>query len=279
MKINVLVIYILLLSIQLIFISAGSVNAQKINRQAPIALATPGYQNDGPTVSISYKDTLTIKSVTEFDLPVVLKTGHDIAAISLGLNYPQEYLEVTGVVLADSVQGFIYSAKDGLFTLAWSRIEPIIIADNETLLTLKLKSADLSLLTGTIKLTVDIASEFADQSANVIEAVMLEVPEIKYLIPEPHDSVGGNYIEVYPNPFDDYTDINFFIKEESKVKITLFNLTGVSPYIITDADYPMGKYQRPLYGSDLAKGIYFLKFEIINPEKTNMKIIKIMSIR
>jgi len=238
-----------------------------------------GSEKNDTTVSLFYKDTLSFPSFTEFNLQVKMKTGHEISAISLGFYYPQEYLGITGMELADSVQGFYYSDTNGLIIVAWSDINPINIIDDGTVITLRMNTLDLTGLTGTIKLGLYEASEFADQSAHVIEGVILEVPEINYLVPDPIDSISGNYVKVYPNPFKDYTAINFGLKADSRVRISLFNLTGMEWKNLIDESYPKGTYQVKLHGLGLSKGAYILKFDIINEEKTSSKLIKIVSIR
>jgi hypothetical protein len=239
----------------------------------------PGNDKDGPTVSLLFNDTLSVPSYTEFSIPVIMKTGQEISAISLGLYYPQEFLEITGMELADSAQGFNYSDTNGLFTLAWSDVNPINIINGGAVMYLRMKSLDLAGLTGTIKLGINEYSEFADKSANVIEGVVLEIPEIQFLSPDPDDSLGGNYILVFPNPFDDFTTVNFYLKTESKVRMSLFNMAGLEMLQLPDAVYPKGTYQVKLHALYLSKGIYLLKFEVINEGQSNSKLIKILAIR
>jgi len=227
------------------------------------------------TVSLVYKDTLSIPSFTEFSIPVKMKAGNEISAISLGFYFPKEYLEITGMELANGTQGFSYNVTDSLFRMAWSDVNPIIITDDDTIITLSMKSLDLTGLTGTIRLGIYESSEFADKSANVIEGVVLEMLEIKYLVPDTNDLIAG----IYPNPFDEYTSINFYLETESKVKISLFNFAGMEIYEAADAIYPKGTHQVRIYAVDLSKGIYLLKFAIINDEQSRTKVIKIMSIR
>jgi hypothetical protein len=236
-------------------------------------------EKDAPTVSLFYHDTLSIPSFTEFSIPVIMKTGHEVSAISLGFYFPQEYLEVTGVEMADGAQGYSYSTTDSLLMIAWSSVTPINILDDGTVVTLKMKSIDLSALSGTIKLGIFKPSEFADQSANVIEAVILEIPEIQYLQPDTSDSLDGNYILVYPNPFKEFTTINFYLKADSKVKISVFNPAGMKILQMPDSDYPQGTYQVYLHAVDFSKGIYVLKFEAISEENSSSKLIKILVIR
>ena len=232
-----------------------------------------------PSVSLVFKDTLTLPSLTEFSLPVRMKTGHEISAITLGLYFPQQYLEITGMQLAHVSQGYHYNIHDSLFNLVWSDINPIALNDDDTLLILEMKTLDLSLLSGTIRLGLNESSEFADISADVIEGVVLEMPEINYFNPGPIDTLTGFYVTVNPNPFSDFATVNFSLTEKSRVKISIENLSGMEIIQLADGDFPRGPNQVRLYASDLSNGIYLLKFEMKNSLRSGSKVIKVFSLR
>jgi hypothetical protein len=267
MKINLLAKYIIRGFLSLCFFGLSTLHAQLTNSEIKQLS-----EKSDPTVSLEYSGTLIMPSFTEFSVPVKIKTGNEISAISLGFYFPEEYLEITGMELANGTHGFSYNVTDSLFRMAWSDVNPITITDEDTIITLKMKSLDLAGLTGTIRLGLYEFSEFADKSANVIEGVVLEIPEIKYLEPDSNDFISG----VYPNPFDDYTSINFILETESKVKISLFNLVGIKIMQEEDATYSEGTHQVRLYALNLSKGIYLLKLEVINENNSATKLIKIM---
>lgn len=279
MKIKLLADYLRTGAIILFLLNYLFINAQVNIHQTGEDVFVNGSEKDGPTISLFYKDSLSLPSFTEFSLPVKMVTGEEISAISLGFYYPPEYLKITDMILADSVQGYNYSDTNGLFLMAWSSINPITIPDSEILITLRMKTLDMTGLTGTIKLGIYESSEFADKWANIIEGVVLEVPEIRYLSQEPVDTTSGHYVKVYPNPFDDYTVVYFYLKTESRVKISLCNLAGMDLKRVADETFPKGEHQVKLYAVDLSKGIYLLKFELINNGETSSKSFKIFSIR
>jgi hypothetical protein len=229
------------------------------------------------TVSVIYQDTLILPSFIEFDLPVRMVTGHDISAIALGFYFPEEYLEILDVELSQVTSGYNYNIKDSLFRLVWSNVNPISIGNDDTLVVLKMKTLDLSSLAGTIRMELYELSEFADQNADIIEDVILEIPEIEYLRPDTIDTISGYYMDIFPNPFRDFTTIYFGLEEEGKVKISLFKPDGMKMMEDGWTIYPQGDHLYRIFGSDLAKGTYILKFELINPEGTSEKVVKIIS--
>lgn len=231
------------------------------------------------TVSIEYTDTLWVRSYMAFDFPVILKRGHDISAISLGLYFDSTFLDITGVVLGDSVPGLYYKAEDSLLLIAWSSVAPLRLQDGDTLITIKMNSLDLSALVETLRFRVRETSEFADDSAMTISDVILQMPEIDYMAPHPPDSIGENSVMIYPNPFRDYALIDFTLEMESQVKISIQNPAGSEICTLIDDIYTEGNHQVRIYSSTLGKGIYLVKFEIANSEIKGSKVFKVLNYR
>jgi hypothetical protein len=232
-----------------------------------------------PKVNLVYKDTLTLPSFHEFDLPVRITSGYNVSAISLGFYFPQDYLQVDSMEMFNGTQGYYFNISDSLFNMAWSSIQPLNLNAGDTVIKLKMKSLDLSSSSNTLRLEIYEFSEFADESAAIIDGVVLEIPEIKFLVPDPGDSIAGNYVSIYPNPFKDNTTIYFDLKYESQVKISVFNPAGVELNMFEEKTYPEGHHQVKIDGLDLAKGIYLLKFEIRNSEASGEKLFKLFSIK
>jgi hypothetical protein len=236
-------------------------------------------ENSSPYVSLQYGDTLVLPSFAEFDLPVKIKSSYSISAISLGFYFPVEYLVIDTMELIDDSPGAYYNITDSLFRMAWSDISPINVTEDDTIIMLKMNTLDISSLTNTIRLKLYPTSEFADQDANTIDGVLLEIPQIAFLKPDPGDSIGSNYVNIYPNPFDDFTTIYFSLEKESQVKITISTLSGTELKIFEDQTYPEGNYQVRIDGLNLAQGIFLLKFEIGNSEASGSKLFKLLSIK
>jgi hypothetical protein len=239
----------------------------------------PPNQRADTNVTMVYKDTLTLLSDMTFDLPVKISPASNISAITLGFYFPEKYLEITGIELADSTIGYYSHVTDSLFLLSWADINPILLTDNDTLLVLHMATLDLSDLIGTIKLGLYESSEFADQDANIIQGIELEVPELLLFRPDTIDTVTGYYAHVYPNPFDDYATLYFGLKEESEVKILIYNTDGLLIRDMGEKTYPEGDHECKLYGLDFAKGIYFLKFQVVNSLGKKQEMFRIISLR
>jgi hypothetical protein len=74
-------------------------------------------------------------------------------------------------------------------------------------------------------------------------------------------------VRQYPNPFNPETFIRFKVKENSPVKLQIFNLTGQLVRTLADGDFEAGVHQRRWNGRDhvgrpVSSGIYFYRLQI-----------------
>ena len=86
------------------------------------------------------------------------------------------------------------------------------------------------------------------------------------VIKEPAIIDAGNLdFKVYPNPFSDQTTISFTIKQDEKVCVRLFDLSGKEIEILTDDKYKAGNHNLKLSALGLQKGFYIC---LINTNKS-----------
>jgi hypothetical protein len=65
----------------------------------------------------------------------------------------------------------------------------------------------------------------------------------------------------YPNPFNPVTKIKYDIKENSSVKLTVFDITGRILSVLKNGYEKTGTYEVEFNGNNLSSGIYFYKIE------------------
>lgn len=66
----------------------------------------------------------------------------------------------------------------------------------------------------------------------------------------------------YPNPFNPLTKIDFLLSEDSKVKLTVYDILGKEILnLVNNELITAGKYTVEFNGTNLASGVYFYKFE------------------
>jgi outer membrane protein assembly factor BamD (BamD/ComL family) len=79
----------------------------------------------------------------------------------------------------------------------------------------------------------------------------------------------------YPNPFNKSCKIEFYLAEESQVKIELYNLLGEKIQTITDKYYTKGKHEILLNSDRLKTGVYYCTVKLNGALVEGKKMMKI----
>ncbi|MDC0145018.1 T9SS type A sorting domain-containing protein [bacterium] len=69
---------------------------------------------------------------------------------------------------------------------------------------------------------------------------------------------------IYPNPFNPTTTINFSVSNSSSISINLYDINGHLVQNITEGYYGTGSYSKLIDGSRLTSGAYFIRLETDN---------------
>lgn len=83
-----------------------------------------------------------------------------------------------------------------------------------------------------------------------------------------------NFALPYPNPFNEYINILFFIEESGLVKLSMFDNNGKIVEEIIDGNLSRGFHQRRISTEGLNAGAYYLKLNFRNEEQITKKVIK-----
>jgi len=79
----------------------------------------------------------------------------------------------------------------------------------------------------------------------------------------------------YPNPFNESSKIEFYLAEESQVKIELYNLLGEKIQTITDKYYTKGKHEILLNSDRIKTGVYYCTVKLNGALIEGKKMMKI----
>ena len=233
-------------------------------------------KKDGETVSIVYEGTQLIQSYEPFTLTVSTKDMLNAGAVSLGITYPEEYMEVTDAQLVNTSGNVIFTAEDGLLRIAFADLNPVNYASGDDLLIIGCMAKDLSSLQEPILIGIYENSEIADPAAQVIDDVTLAVPELTTL------AVGVNNItndglwmsDNYPNPFVSSTTIRYIIPDDGKVNLKVFDITGAVVAELVNCRQESGEYTIKFNSDGLEPGIYFYKLEFGNSDNHSILVNK-----
>lgn len=228
------------------------------------------------SLSLVYEGIQQVASFAEFDMVVKVKQNATAGAISLGFYYPEEYLEINGAELADGNANIVSNAEEGLFRMAWCDLSPLVVNGDEALVILHMKAKDLSGLTGSIMLSLFEDCELADPMAQVIDGIVISIPEIEYLATGIEHPSLKMAMKVSPNPFHGSTTITFNLVNSSKVKLALYDMTGILIADITESDLTAGSQQIELKADGIRPGIYMLKAVLNNNGEEHTEIVKLV---
>lgn len=71
-------------------------------------------------------------------------------------------------------------------------------------------------------------------------------------------------VAVYPNPFNEYTNVTFILDKASKVGVEVLDIMGKTIYTITEGEYAAGQNNIRVNSNNLPNGMYILKITIDN---------------
>jgi len=227
------------------------------------------------SVGLLYEGNLIVDSFTEFDFPIKLKTGMQLAATSLGFYYPKQFLDITGVQMINGITVSSWTAVDGLFRMGWCDLNPLNINDDGLIVILKMKAKNLIGLTNNISLDIIENCELANSMAIPNEWAVISIPLIQKNLTGILQKNTMNNLSVYPNPVCGNSLISFSLDKPGNINIELLDIVGNQISVIIDKNYSAGNYKVEFNSYNLNSGIYFLKFTNTNKEQSNTEMIKL----
>jgi len=235
----------------------------------------PAKKSTGP-VSLALEGSKVVESFTEFEIPVKVKTGMQIGAISLGFYYPEQYLEITGVKLVNGVTGFSWTAADGLFRMAWCDLNPLDIIDEHVVVLLQMRSKDLSELKKGIGLEIYEYSEFANASAIPYEESVISVPVINTRLTDVGTERNLLSLMVCPNPVNESSVVSFSLEKAGNMRLVLMDLPGNTVKEVAAGNFASGDHKIALPTATLKNGVYLLKLENSDGSESTFGMVKII---
>ncbi len=227
---------------------------------------TPPFVKTPPTVNLNMSGVKEIRSYESFELPIQVTSALKVGAISLVINYPENLIDVEGVVVNNAASNVLYTALNGELRISWYNMKEIRLAENDALVTLQLKARNLTDVTnGELELILDGISDLGDRNAVSLQNVNLTYPKL---------SVGTLEYSIsnYPNPFKAVTEITYTLPENGNVTLRVYNLLGdVVAVLVNNVAQAANTYQITFDGSDLVPGVYTYKIEVNGQSKEYVK--------
>ena len=209
------------------------------------------------SIELMTEGQLIADSDQELVLPVSIKNTVEMGALTLRFAYPEEYLEIEDVVLAATGESLVFSATEGKLTVVWFSLNPIVLAENDVLINIKVHTKDLSNINEPVAFTLEAYSELADGTAQVLENIVIAMPEIVTLTLGVNDNMTDNVrLSIYPNPANDVCIMTYELAEAGRVTVSVYNMMGVKVMDASNGRQDEGKHEMRLNTSALAAGMY-----------------------
>ena len=227
-------------------------------------------KKDEGSVLMVYEGSEVISSFMEFDVKISMKNMIEAGAISLGIQYPEEWIEVNSAELIN-VNNAIITNVNGLVRMAWADLNALNYNSGDEMVILHCIAKDLSGMNSPIQLGIFENSEFANPSAEVYTNVTLSVPELTNLAVGIENNAvdAGLLCENHPNPFSSSTHIHFTLPENGAVNLRVYNLMGETIGELIDASLDKGEHTVEFHAEGLEPGVYVYKLQFNNRTLVN----------
>ncbi len=203
-------------------------------------------------VRLSYTPAPIIAKDYVAEIPVFLREGGELGAISLELVLPAGISEVSGI--SSTLENLIYHSHGQKLRIAWQQPLGRFVPETEPLFILhcKLKS-DIG---NSQYLTLGSGSEFADPDGMVMKNVEIFTQAVTT------DGSGPALGRNYPDPFSERTHIPYYLPEEAYIQLSLHDVLGRQLETLFEGMAAAGNHLYTLNGNHLAPGVYFYRLSI-----------------
>ena len=210
-----------------------------------------------PSVNINTDGIMAIENNKVFELPIRAGENLSLGAASLVINYPANAIDILNVMVAGNSQtsNLIYLVQDEKLFVEWYNLNPLSLAVNDVLFTLQVRIKDVTAIEN-MTFSIEGESQLADASANVLANAQLSIPKLQLI--NVAFSLGDNY----PNPFNQFTTINYTTPDNGNVNLSVYNMIGEKVADLVQANQDAGSYSVTLDGTSLPAGVYTYRLRV-----------------
>ncbi len=235
------------------------------------------------SVRLSTEGTMVMGPNQKFDLPVRAASPMQVGAISLILDIPANFVEVTDVVLSGSSEPVSYKVTGNQVRIGWNSTTPVQFVSNSNLITLKLKTTAAFTNGNTIEigLVSDPLNELADAGYDVIHQASLLVNNVTSGLVGVGNQQSSDLISLsnYPNPFIKSTTIAYEIPYDGKVTVEVNTMLGQRIGTLVNSTQTQGKYTVVYDAAVLQPGFYLVALKLETAKGTITRSIRLVVMR
>lgn len=246
--------------INIYYTATGDINSSYV--------PTSGGFKAEPAMSLSLEGKQAVALGEVVTIPVRVDRSAEIGAISLGLNYRKDLVEVIGTnFAADYVN---VNAEKANINIGWFNTNAMNVNADDAIAFITVRVlANIEEGTRLFELTSN--TELADASANVIEGVNLKSTAIYSAKASSTELTATNY----PNPFNANTTISYNLPEAGKVTVIVYNKLGQAIRTLVNGAQDAGVQTIELSNANLLPGVYQYRITL-NGKNGDYSVVKSM---
>ena len=231
----------------------GSLYNQEIHGLA-MGDVNGSYHLNSDTIHTVNDELLTANDGDRMLIPVRIKQDENIGAMSLVMNFPSNAMTIHDVMLGDSTS--IMNEVDGNeLRAAWASLDNQNLVADDVLFYIDATIDDVAAY-GASPMSFSQESELADSMANIIQQVMLSVPNV-FVTNTNNIETARLGVRNFPNPFSSQMTIEYNLPATSDVSIQVFNALGQEIAQLVNETQQEGT-QRTVWNADNnPAGVYF----------------------
>ena len=243
------------------------------------SITTVDLKSASLSLTLTQNSNLQMGANQAFELPMLAKSAMQVSAVSMILQIPSNLVKVQDVIIKGSTEPALWTVKGNELRIGWYSLNPVNVAENGCLVTLKLMTSNAFTPGQSIDLELPFnpLNELADGNYEAMESASLMVAKVGNLTVGA-TTIGqdkGLSLSSYPNPFSKYTTLEYTLPVDGKVIINLYNNLGQLVSVLVDAEQTAGQHMFRYESNSLQPGIYLAKLRLVNSETEMVGTIKL----
>ena len=215
-------------------------------------------------MELEYESLTAVQKGDEITIPISLSEFTELGALSLGLDYRKDLVEVIATSYGEDMALIDHEA--GKVQIAWASLDPVTFNADDAVVLITLRViGDID--AGTRIFELNGFTEIADANANVIEDVTFKTSALST---NGADFAGDFNVVNYPNPFNESTDISYTLPEAGAVTIKIYNEMGQLVKTLINDYQNAGIQKANVAKADLSgPGVYYYKLDFKGENETH----------
>ena len=239
------------------YIATGDVNASYV----------PGAGIKSASNGLAYAGELKVNVGDVVKIPVVVTQDMSIGAMTVGLKYNTQLLQVTGVegfqvFNIDESNGTVYASMFDVQGRNYDMNSNVIIVTAKVLAPIQTSDRYFELEANTM---------YANPSANLIDGIVLSTPSLTTDALTSAGNLTGSALthKCFPNPFNTVSNIQYTLPATATVEVNVYNSLGGLVKTFVNETQVAGVHTVQLNATDLnGAGVYFYRISVKGDSKT-----------